>query len=98
MGSAADAGSHCCWLLLQVPGLTYAMSSAETLSNATNRSGTGREGSQTTPNGLSVRQEQVVGNLMRIKALVRHHVAQVRAAAAPGSRPCILLPTGWRGR
>lgn len=57
------------------------------------------------PGGLNVRQQQVVGNLQRIRAVVKHHVAQADetrtgqflAAAAKGEadRVKLLLQQGY---
>jgi hypothetical protein len=58
-----------------------------------------------TPGGLSVRQQQVVGNLQRIRAVVKHHVAQAdetrtgqflaASAKGEGDRVKLLLQQGY---
>eukprot|EP00879_Flechtneria_rotunda_P011143 GHRR01011641.1.p1 GENE.GHRR01011641.1~~GHRR01011641.1.p1 ORF type:complete len:698 (+),score=354.14 GHRR01011641.1:186-2279(+) len=105
-------------LVQSLPGLSYAHTSAETLNSSQeqqqqdqaqqadnnggarpNLSGAASVG------GLSIRQQQVVGNLQRIRAIVKHHVAQADemrmgqflAAAAKGQadRVKLLLQQGF---
>eukprot|EP00775_Hariotina_reticulata_P006155 gene6155-6392_t len=102
-------------LVATLPGLSYQQTSAETIGDdgtaagvpvvdatswrASNMSGANSVG------GLTVRQSQVVGNLQRIRALVKHHVAktdesktgQFLSAAAKGQadRVKLLLQQGY---
>eukprot|EP00882_Tetradesmus_deserticola_P002691 GHRQ01002862.1.p1 GENE.GHRQ01002862.1~~GHRQ01002862.1.p1 ORF type:complete len:924 (+),score=556.38 GHRQ01002862.1:315-3086(+) len=103
-------------LVASLPGLSYQHTSPETLGaevvagagkealNSSSWRGTTFSGAASV-GGLSVRQQQVVGNLQRIRAVVKHHVAQADetrtgqflSAAAKGEadRVKLLLQQGY---
>jgi hypothetical protein len=101
-------------LVASLPGLSFQHSSAETMGSAARPPGadgaaTAGPGGHAAPDTrlsggntvgeLSERQQHVIGNLQRIRAVVKHHVAQVRAglvewsvlaACASTLLPCCL--------